>query len=147
MIISIKSCDAIVIISPIVFGTLTGGVIDFAAKYIGLTEKLRLKKGAAIIVDNNISDENRDNIGRTTELIMNCFNATGKIAVTVVSRENYSSIQQVANRLNLNMDNENLEKGQLSGVYKSSSPQDKIRLFRSLFMGREDVYALRWYNA
>jgi hypothetical protein len=28
----------------------------------------------------------------------------------------------------------------------SSSPQDKIRLFRSLFAGRADVYAQRWEN-
>lgn len=31
-------------------------------------------------------------------------------------------------------------------VHKFSSPEDKIRLFRSLFRGREDVYARRWYS-
>ncbi|MGN0635385.1 MAG: TOTE conflict system archaeo-eukaryotic primase domain-containing protein, partial [Acutalibacteraceae bacterium] len=29
---------------------------------------------------------------------------------------------------------------------KYSSPEDKIALFRSLFKGREDVFARRWYS-
>lgn len=33
-----------------------------------------------------------------------------------------------------------------SGVSKQSSPAEKIQLFRSLFIGREDVFALRWFN-
>jgi hypothetical protein len=32
------------------------------------------------------------------------------------------------------------------GVDGSSPPEDKIRLFRSLFAGRTDVYAQRWEN-
>lgn len=32
------------------------------------------------------------------------------------------------------------------GVCKYSSPADKITLFRSLFLGREDVFARRWYS-
>ncbi len=31
-------------------------------------------------------------------------------------------------------------------VNKYSSPEDKIALFRSLFKGREDVFARRWYS-
>ena len=31
-------------------------------------------------------------------------------------------------------------------VTSSSSPQDKINLFMSLFRGRDDVYAKRWQN-
>ena len=33
-----------------------------------------------------------------------------------------------------------------SGVHKFSSPDEKIQLFRSLFRGREDVSAKRWYS-
>lgn len=33
-----------------------------------------------------------------------------------------------------------------SGIHKYSSPAEKIKLFRSLFRGREDVYAKRWYS-
>ena len=33
-----------------------------------------------------------------------------------------------------------------SGINKFSSEEEKISLFRSLFKGREDVFALRWYN-
>ena len=31
-------------------------------------------------------------------------------------------------------------------VHMRSTPEEKIRLFRSLFCGREDVYARRWYS-
>ena len=33
-----------------------------------------------------------------------------------------------------------------SGIDKFSSEEEKISLFRGLFKGREDVFALRWYN-
>ena len=33
-----------------------------------------------------------------------------------------------------------------NGINKRSSPEDKIALFRSLFKGREDVFARRWYS-
>ena len=35
----------------------------------------------------------------------------------------------------------------LEPVSKKSSPQEKINLFKSLFIGRDDVYALRWFNS
>ncbi|MGN0467732.1 MAG: TOTE conflict system archaeo-eukaryotic primase domain-containing protein [Acutalibacteraceae bacterium] len=38
---------------------------------------------------------------------------------------------------------EPLQKGSAN---KRSSPEDKIALFRSLFKGREDVFARRWYS-
>ncbi|MCI7567729.1 MAG: DEAD/DEAH box helicase family protein [Treponema sp.] len=41
---------------------------------------------------------------------------------------------------NLSSDNENL-------VSRTSSPQEKINLFKSLFVGRQDVFALRWQNS
>ena len=31
-------------------------------------------------------------------------------------------------------------------VHKYSSPSEKIQLFRSLFRGREDVFAKQWYS-
>ena len=36
--------------------------------------------------------------------------------------------------------------GQVTGVTNYSSVEQKIRLFRSLFRGREDVYPIRWEN-
>ena len=33
-----------------------------------------------------------------------------------------------------------------NGINKHSSLEDKIALFRSLFKGREDVFARRWYS-
>ena len=32
-------------------------------------------------------------------------------------------------------------------VSRTSTPQEKINLFKSLFVGRQDVFALRWHNA
>ncbi len=32
-------------------------------------------------------------------------------------------------------------------VTRNSTPQEKIDLYTSLFVGRQDVFALRWYNA
>jgi hypothetical protein len=34
--------------------------------------------------------------------------------------------------------------GDAATIYRGSSPDEKLTLFRSLFRGREDVYALRW---
>ena len=34
----------------------------------------------------------------------------------------------------------------ISFVTRLSSPQEKINLFKSIFVGREDVFALRWFN-
>ena len=33
------------------------------------------------------------------------------------------------------------------GVDRGSSPREKVALYRSLFAGRSDVYALRWVNS
>ena len=35
----------------------------------------------------------------------------------------------------------------LHSVTRLSSPQEKIDLFKAVFRGRQDVFALRWYNA
>lgn len=32
-------------------------------------------------------------------------------------------------------------------VSRQSSPQEKIALYKSLFIGRNDVFALRWFNS
>ncbi len=34
----------------------------------------------------------------------------------------------------------------VSSVHMRSTPEEKIHLFRSLFRGREDVFARRWYS-
>lgn len=35
---------------------------------------------------------------------------------------------------------------QSGGINQYSSPDEKIALFRSLFVGRSDVFARRWYS-
>ena len=39
------------------------------------------------------------------------------------------------------------DENEVSNEGKTLTPQEKIRLYRSLFRGREDVYALRWESA
>lgn len=41
---------------------------------------------------------------------------------------------------------ENTPQISMSSINKHSSTEEKIRLFRSLFKGREDVFARRWYS-
>ncbi|MBO4639941.1 MAG: type III restriction endonuclease subunit R, partial [Treponema sp.] len=36
---------------------------------------------------------------------------------------------------------------QTNFINRQSSPQEKINLFKTLFSGRQDVFALRWFNA
>lgn len=137
----VKICDAVVIVSPIIFGTLSGKIIDFAAKYIGLSEEFVQKYGAVIF-----TCDNSDSVcaSETAQMILNCFNVREKFADVVIGRGKYENILLIADRLNSKACNENTDKGT---VTKFSSPQEKIKLFRSLFKGRKDVYALRWQNA
>ena len=137
----VKKCDAVVIVSPIIFGTLSGKIIDFAAKYIGLSEEFVQKYGAVIF-----TCDNSDSVcaSETAQMILNCFNVREKFADVVIGRGKYENILLIADRLNSKACNENTDKGT---VTKFSSPQEKIKLLRSLFKGRKDVYALRWQNA
>ena len=41
---------------------------------------------------------------------------------------------------------ENSKEKTIASVNKFSSPQEKIKLYRSFFRGREDVFARRWYS-
>lgn len=137
----VKKCNAVVIVSPIIFGTLSGKIIDFAAKYIGLSGEFTHKYGAVIF-----TCDNGDSVyaSETAQRILNCFNVREKFADVVIGRGKYENILLIADWLNSKAYNENIDKGT---VTKFSSPQEKIKLFRSLFKGREDVYALRWQNA
>lgn len=143
----IRNCDTVTIISPIVFGTLSGKIIDLAAKYIESTEQLCPKFGTAVIVDNDSDDKDRDNAVGIVKRIMSCFNAAESAVFFAASGENCTSVQQAANWINLKSGDKNVDNISDADVTKFSSPKDKIRLFRSLFKGRESVYALRWQNA
>lgn len=51
-----------------------------------------------------------------------------------------SEVEDKAEDINVSMNISN------ESVSRHSSPQEKIDLFRSMLKGRQDVYALRWYN-
>ncbi len=140
----IETCDNIILISPVVFGTLSGRIIDFATRYI---EKSLIftKSGATILISKN---ENISSAAKTAEMILRCFNVQDMFpCVFVNSKWNKEIIIPITDWINAKWnDVTSLPNNQSYQVTKYSSPQDKINLFRSLFKGREDVYALRWYN-
>ena len=59
-----------------------------------------------------------------------------KLSLTTSLKNNNS----VKSDFHLSSDNQN-------PVTRASSPQEKINLFKSLFIGRQDVFALRWQNS
>ena len=59
-----------------------------------------------------------------------------KLSLTVALKNNNSEKSD----FQLSSDNQNL-------VTRISSPQEKINLFKSIFVGRQDVFALRWQNS
>lgn len=85
----VKKYDAVVIVSPIIFGTLSGKIIDFAAKYIGLSEEFVQKYGAVIF-----TCDNSDSVcaSETAQMILNCFNVREKFADVVIGRGKYENI-------------------------------------------------------
>lgn len=141
----IETCDNIILISPVVFGTLSGRIIDFATRYI---EKslISTKSGATILISKN---ENISSAAKTAEMILKCFNVQDMFpCVFVNSKWNEEIIIPITDWINAKWnDVTSLPNNQSYQITKYSSPQDKIDLFRSLFKGREDVYALKWYNS
>ena len=84
----------------------------------------------------------RGTLGTNTEKSnqINCFELALKIAEKIESEQitSYTSGEVFC------LSNE-VQK--TNSVTKTSTPQEKINLFKSLFIGREDVFALRWSNA
>ena len=84
----------------------------------------------------------RGTLGTNVEISnqINCFELALKIAEKIESEQitSYTSGEVFC------LSNE-IQK--TNSVTKTSTPQEKINLFKSLFIGREDVFALRWSNA
>ena len=71
---------------------------------------------------------------------INCFELALKIAEKIETNK----IMSCDRMEDFCLSNDVLE---INSVSKNSTPQEKINLFKSLFIGREDVFALRWFNA
>lgn len=77
-------------------------------------------------LEQRIAELEKENAGLRKKLGMSV--STGKSAVRPNARMDYAIT------------------GKAAGIHKYSSPNEKIQLFRSLFRGREDVFARRWYS-
>lgn len=140
----IESCNSVILISPIIFGTLSGRLIDFASHFIDTSLSIAPKYGSVVFINNN---EDTSCASETAKRILDSFNVQERFPDVIVNDGKYDSILSMVNWINSKSSQIVSDKiVQTAKVTKLSSPQDKINLFRSLFKGREDVYALRWYN-
>lgn len=141
----IESCHSIIIISPVVFGTLSGRLIEFASRYINSPLSFAPKIGLAVFVSN---DGDIGYASSTAKSIMNCLNVQEKPPDVIVDNDTYNELLSMIDKINSKAENNVSDTiGTNAKITKYSSPQDKFNLYRSLFKGREDVYALRWYNS
>ncbi|MHB1152711.1 MAG: TOTE conflict system archaeo-eukaryotic primase domain-containing protein [Eubacteriales bacterium] len=62
---------------------------------------------------------------------------------TVLKRENDDLRKRLQVPIEVSVEN---NKNLNATVYNQSSPDEKIKLFMTLFHGREDIYAKRWYS-
>lgn len=84
----------------------------------------------------------RGTLGTNTEKSnqINCF----ELALEIAEKIETNKIMSCDRMEDFCLSNDVLE---INSVSKNSTPQEKINLFKSLFVGREDVFALRWFNA
>ena len=84
----------------------------------------------------------RGTLGTNVEISnqINCFELALKIAEKIETNK----IMSCDRMEDFYLSNDVLK---INSVSKNSTPQEKINLFKSLFVGREDVFALRWSNA
>lgn len=140
----IEDCNSVIIISSIHFGTLSGRLIEFASRYIDSHLSFVPKIGSAVFVSNN---EDIGYASETSKRILNGFNVQEVFPDVIVDKNNMDNLLSMINWINSKCRIVSDTIGLTAKVTRLSSPQEKINLYRSLFKGREDVYALRWYNS
>ena len=133
----IESCHSIIIISLVVFGTLSGRLIEFASRYINSPLSFAPKIGLSVFVSN---DGDIGYASSTAQSIMNCLNVQEKLPDVIVDNDTYNELLSMIDKINSKAENNVSDTiGTNAKITKYSSPQDKINLYRSLFKGREDV--------
>ncbi|MCR5400023.1 MAG: DEAD/DEAH box helicase family protein [Treponema sp.] len=81
------------------------------------------------------------------ELLSLLFQLSDEIIDVKKYLMNKSSITESLKRNNAEKSEFQLSSDNQNHVSRTSSPQEKINLFKSLFAGRQDVFALRWQNS
>ena len=157
----LSECDNVVLASPVHYGELSAMLLKAASRFQMYSSALifrrealpvRAKRGAVILVQGGSGGSERafetaklifQSIGIKDVSPLICCRNTDSLPASADEKA-LADIGQLAEYLN------KTEPKQVpaveAAVTMSSTPQEKIALFRSLFRGREDVYALRWHN-
>ena len=78
-------------------------------------------------------------------LLMDLYDSNAEIKNYLTQKQNSLQTQPVQNIIS-SVTIDTLF-NQTHSINRQSSPQEKINLFKTLFSGRQDVFALRWFNA
>ncbi len=157
----LTECDNIVIASPVHYGELSSILLKVASRFqvyssatIFRHEALpvALKRGAVILSQGGSGGAKRAyetamlifrSLGVNNVCPMICAAATDMIPA---AQDEHALGEIIKMAGWLNSCEVSAETFPNAAVTKQSSPQEKIELFRSLFRGRDDVYALRFQN-
>lgn len=154
----ISECDNIVIASPIFYSELTGKLLDLASRFQiyynsrsshGAVVISKPKKGVVILTAGGSTKP--DKAYDTAKLILHEINVTdiyplvGSFATDKIpASEDLNALAQISEAADFLNNIPEPETGDIINRY--STPDEKIKLYRSLFKGRDDVYSLRWFN-
>ena len=156
----LETCDNVVIASPIYFSELTGKLLDigsrlqlyFSAKqFLHESPELKQKKGVVLLAGGGSG--NPQKAYETAVCLMHYMNVQQIYPLVcshntdhVPAEKDERALTEIEKAVEfLNPSREEILFS-VASVTMKSTPSEKIDLFRSLFRGREDVYALRWQN-
>jgi len=154
----LAECDNVVLASPVHYGELSAMLLKVASRFQMYSSALifrrealpvRAKRGAVLLAQGGSGGAERafetarlifQSIGINDIFSLICSPNTDKLPAADDEKA-LAEVGKLAEYLNT-------AEAELVGaaVTMRSTPQEKIALFRSLFRGREDVYALRWHN-
>lgn len=156
----LEICDNVVIASPIYFSELTGKLLDlgsrlqlfFSAKqFLHETPQLKCKKGVVLLTGGGSGNPNK--AYETAVCLMHYMNVQQIYPLIcshntdhVPAKKDESILTEIERTAEFLNPSEEKLLFSAASVTMKNTPSEKIELFRSLFRGREDVYALRWQN-
>ena len=154
----ISDCDNIVIASPIFYSEITGKLLDLTSRFQMYYNARTLrgeilvskpKKGVVILTAGGSSKP--DKAYDTAKLILREINATDIYPLIgsfntdkIPARDDRNAFDVISGAVHFLNNTQSIESNK--GINRYSTPDEKIKLYRSLFKGRDDIYALRWYN-
>ncbi|MBP0975003.1 MAG: NAD(P)H-dependent oxidoreductase [Oscillospiraceae bacterium] len=154
-------CDYVIIASPVHYAELSSGLLKVASRFqiyssaqIFRHEMLPVKAKHGAVLLTQGGSGGAESAYETARLILQsigikeiyplvCSGNTDRLPAADDEKA-ISDVLKLAEWLNRS--EEKLQSNIIPQITWKSTPQEKIALFRSLFRGREDVYALRYEN-